>query len=385
MEKSRLWFLQASRGIACLLIVYVHWVAFLINPNGNAQSIYQMPIPGTYQSPSVVEQVLVLARHLVCFNFREVYFGLGLFFLISGFVIPLSMGKSSQIEFLFRRIFRIYPVVIVTTVLTVFLVFFARTLDGNATDPLPFSTVLANIFLVRDLVQHQFVDAALWTLEVEMHFYLVCFVIGFFNGHKKAIAILGVATFFCLTAYYSGRAVFVNTRAGVLLEIAAANSGFITLMLMGTTLFNRVFNAWSFNKTALTIVFLLLANKFCLNMYHGYGGETGEIIYSNHILAILFFIAMMLEGDRLPYSKTLDRLAEVSYPLYLLHGAGAYSVFYAVYKLTCSTLLSFSVAAVVTVALTLLVHTYVEKKAIKLGHIIWLSKPKPVLRDAKER
>ena len=56
MQSNRLWFLQAARGIACFLIVYVHWIGLIGNPNVIKAYVYQNPIQN-YVSPDIVSLI----------------------------------------------------------------------------------------------------------------------------------------------------------------------------------------------------------------------------------------------------------------------------------------------------------------------------------------
>lgn len=330
-------------------------------------------IPSTFP-----DHVIDFFARFVQFDFREVYFGLGLFFLISGYVIPLSMGKGSQVEYLLRRIFRIYPVVVACTLIAFFAVAMDRWVSGASSYlPIDGPTLWANILLIRDFKQYQFMDPSLWTLEVEMHFYVICFFIGFRGAYKSATVLLSIAGAFCLMSFYSAAPALANTFPGVVVDVLGNNGAFITLMLVGTALFNRSFNGWSLRKTALVIAALLFANKFCLSTHRFYAGDTGLYMYSNHIVAILFFMALLLAGPRLPYVRWLDRLANVSYPLYLLHGAAAYAVFFTAFRLTGSTVVAGIVAAVSVVIATWFVHVYVENVGIAIGKKLRRQIPTP--------
>ena len=271
------------------------------------------------------------------FQFREVYFGLGLFFLISGFVIPLSFGKARPTVFLLRRLIRIYPVVIVTMLCTASVIVLGRLIDQHTPVlPLGFGEVLSNLFLVRDLFRHNYIDPGLWTLEVEMHFYLLCFVLGYVNGLQKASIILGVALGFVVFAYLGTHPPPPGTVAFVAVDVIAFNGGFITLMLVGTVIFNYFANGWSLRKSALLILLLLIANNYCVSNYRYFIGDIGTLMFSNHVGVTAFFLILFLVGDRLPYSRVIDKMANVSYPLYLLHGSLGYVVFFIVYKHTDS-------------------------------------------------
>ncbi|WP_178098836.1 acyltransferase [Pseudomonas sp. H3(2019)] len=360
---DKMWFLQFLRGVACLIIVYVHWLSFLRTPGVVNGIVYQSELP-PYSEPSIVTTIAVAMNTSLPFDFREMFFGLGLFFLISGFIIPLSLEKSTKINYLIRRIARILPTAIACTVLTAIVIIIARFIDGNTVMPFSLKTVLSNALLIRDLKGAAYVDTAIWTLEVEVHFYLICFAISFFAGQKKAIVITALALIFLgvsiLTAGTDPLLIAYNLQ----LKLIAMNGCFMVLMFIGMSLYNFHVGNWSVRKTAAVVVALLLINHYTLRNYYS---ADFAVMYVNHLYAVLIFLVFFLLGDRLPYSKVMDKIANISYPLYLLHGALGYVVFYAMYKSTSVVWLSVIVTCLLVYSLTLLVHFTIELPSTPMG------------------
>ncbi len=88
------------RGIA-VLIVMVHHLLFCYNARWY-----------------VIKDILKFPDRTLQMSLLEITgwvggsFGVAVFFLISGFVIPLTLARQSSIVFLIRRVFRIYPIAI---------------------------------------------------------------------------------------------------------------------------------------------------------------------------------------------------------------------------------------------------------------------------------
>ena len=362
-NNNKMWFLQFARGLACLLIVYVHWLTFLMAPASLDTTIFQSVLPA-YEAPAALLAYAGAVNNILPVDFREVYFGLALFFIISGFIIPVSLEKGTRANYVIRRIARILPTAFACTVVTALVIVLGRLIEGNSVAPFSVSNVLANALLIRDVVGHPYIDTAIWTLEIEVHFYLICFVISFFSGQKKAGVILAMAFAFLLASIaftYSEGPYEVYKRY---LNVIATNGSFLVPMFIGMALYNFNAGHWSVVKTALVVFLLLVMNNLTLQ-YHA--GAVSNIIYINHLFAVLVFAVLLLLGDKVPYFKSLDKLADVSYPLYLLHGTCGYVVFYIVYKFlhekTAAFVLSFAVIAV----LTLLVHRTIERPSTPAG------------------
>ncbi|RKS17100.1 peptidoglycan/LPS O-acetylase OafA/YrhL [Pseudomonas sp. WPR_5_2] len=363
-NNNRMWFLQFLRGVACLLIVYVHWQTFVMNPGSLSGIIFQSGFPADYVAPTSVVKFGVIINQTMPFDFREVYLGLALFFLISGFIIPISLERGTRVSYIIRRIARILPTAAVCTVITAGVIVIGRYVEGNAIAPFSIKTIIANAALVRDILGHPYIDTAIWTLEIEVHFYLICFVISFFSGQKKASVILAMTLAFLLVSYALTKDMGKFEYFRLYLSGIALNGCFIVLMFVGMALYNYHVGNWSIAKTALVTFVLMIMNNLILQ---NYSNVTSGIMYANHLYAALMFMVLMLVGERLPYSKVIDKIAEVSYPLYLLHATCGYTLFYIVYKHFNSIVSAFSLSWVIVIALTLLVHRTVERPSTPAG------------------
>ena len=103
--RDRVWFAQAIRAVACLMVVWAHLgESFFIAPRTIAQLALIRPVaPGT---PPWFGTTRALLDPGVDWG----YLGVALFLLTSGFVIPFSLRRRSLRGFMVRRVFRIYPV-----------------------------------------------------------------------------------------------------------------------------------------------------------------------------------------------------------------------------------------------------------------------------------
>lgn len=98
--------------------------------------------------------------------------GVALFFFISGFVIPFSVGDRIDVgRFFVRRVFRIYPLFLVAIVmlvigaLTGFLPQWRWIVDA------PPKAWLANLLLIQDFVGQKAFLGVTWTLAIELIWY----------------------------------------------------------------------------------------------------------------------------------------------------------------------------------------------------------------------
>src|SRR6056297_126086 len=128
------------------------------------------------------------AVNLVLFHFTHVYavkfgystplgfewpygaYGVEMFLVLSGFVNAMSLLRRQQpTNFLLARLIRIGPIFWIAIIANMFLVGLAP-LDGQAISTAQW---VANLTLMPALFGYECVDPVMWTLQVEMLFYLI--------------------------------------------------------------------------------------------------------------------------------------------------------------------------------------------------------------------
>ena len=152
---GRLRWLDALRGVAVLAVVAEHLTYLVFRP------LRQLVIVPWFDSGK---------------------FGVMLFFLVSGYIIPASLERHGDVRrFWISRAFRLYPALIaaVGALLALYAVG-AVSLDGRLNTG-PLTALVAHATLLQDVLGvHNFLNV-LWTLSYEMLFYLLTtalFVLG---------------------------------------------------------------------------------------------------------------------------------------------------------------------------------------------------------------
>ncbi|MFE6522268.1 acyltransferase family protein [Streptomyces sp. NPDC057794] len=159
---SRLGWLDALRGIAALVVVFDH-------------SSYAF---------------LAEFRRELMPEFNTSRYGIMVFFLVSGYIIPASLERQGCVRtFWVGRIFRIYPLwaVVVTAVLVANLLGVAtiRDFDGESVA----AAAVAHLTLCQELLGTPNLLLVLWTLSYEMAFYLLVVALFSLRLHQKSAAV----------------------------------------------------------------------------------------------------------------------------------------------------------------------------------------------------
>ena len=138
----------------------------------------------------VLRGVAALAVCLFHFNYRDGgdlsaaleygHYGVEVFFVISGFVIPLAMSWAKFQyrnigNFLLRRMIRLYPVFAIVAITNLLLMIYGNPLlgYGGGSPDLTWSRALANFTLTADLTEESWYLPVFWTLAIEAQYYFL--------------------------------------------------------------------------------------------------------------------------------------------------------------------------------------------------------------------
>ena len=242
--------------------------------------------------------------------------GVQLFFLISGFVIYMSLSKTkSSKNFVISRFIRLYPTYWACVTFT-FLLNAAYIFRHGELTATYFGNYLANMTMFQHYMGIDNLDPPYWTLIVEMVFYLT--MLGFYRiGLLKRIEIIGsILATICFIIYAVIRLYSLEFYQ---------TADFIYPLLNHFPLFlaGICFYLIKFEKSTLTrhiiIVCCFLAS---IPTFESLGGSY-FFTYAEHILTIAFwFITFYLYIYGLLgwiTNRFLVFLGTISYALYLVH------------------------------------------------------------------
>jgi peptidoglycan/LPS O-acetylase OafA/YrhL len=169
MQRDRIKTLDGFRCLAILGVIFYHYFVLFAKPF--SQDYY--PYHNTYSNIPL---------------FQYGYLGVHFFFMISGFVIYMTLDKSKNIkEFAIKRFIRLWPTLLIISIINLIVLFFSpfKELIPTFKDLLPTLTITEPRIWWRLFdVDVKFVDGVEWTLVVEVYFYIVSSVIFFINKEK---------------------------------------------------------------------------------------------------------------------------------------------------------------------------------------------------------
>ncbi|MEU8818919.1 acyltransferase [Actinoplanes sp. NPDC048796] len=302
-------------------------------------------------------QMIGVDRHLAIYRQIDVgKYGVLLFFLVSGYVIPMSLERHGSLRrFWIGRLLRIYPAYLVTIALVTLLVTAGLMRWQGSLRAETVTGVLAHASMTPDLAGLRGVVRVFWTLSYEMVFYLIVTGLYAWRLHRlSAWWAAGLAIVSLLAGPYLPDDLFGDTfarrrvLAGVLLIVVALVvlaclkrrfvklAGVLGLAVVFVPALNGHPTADSTvtsSRQALTFLAVMFAGTVVYRWQHGQIGRFAGLTALTMVtlgllgsqrtyattaaLAVTFLFAYAMRNRAMPL--VLPWLGRISYSLYLLH------------------------------------------------------------------
>jgi peptidoglycan/LPS O-acetylase OafA/YrhL len=294
-------------------------------------------------------------------------FGVALFFLISGFVVPFSIGGERPLaHFAISRLFRLYPAFWLALAVL-------ATMAWLAGEQPSMMTVLANMTMAPTLFGHPWLSPIYWTLFIELVFYVLVALL-FSVDRLRNVGALSVLSLALVAATVLPVQLRTHGVVNLPVQYLGMHLSFLFLgLLLRLWLVERVQSA-RISVLALALAqfgAVLSVSDFSLARGDNFIMEGRTPILTAYVLALVTFLAAVRFGR--PRSLMLARIGLISYSMYLFHWC-ANVVVYRFLPLTgqISDVIVMLVCIVLTLMISSLVYRIVERPMIMLGRAIVL-------------
>ena len=272
--------LDALRGIAALMVVLFHFTTSKYSTN---------------------------------FKFNFGIAGVDLFFIISGFVIFMSLNKvKSSRDFIINRVSRLYPAYW-TCVTFTFSVMLAYSIYKH--NDISFVQYIGNMTMFQYYLRIPDIDGPYWTMIIEMIFYICMLVIFYFKLMNRLIPIGLILTIMVvlLTSFYYNNFTYQLLTYIPLLQ-------FIPLFLAGILFYNIYIEKKKFLEKYFILIICLVSQI----LLYDYSGRSRYFISQNEyaIMLVIYFLlfTLFIHGKlKIIVCKATLFLGKISFPLYLIH------------------------------------------------------------------
>ncbi|MEU8436635.1 acyltransferase [Streptomyces sp. NPDC029216] len=289
-EPQRLAVLDAIRVLAALSVLFYHYVA----------------LPGAWGEPTAA--LFPVAHRFAVYG----WLGVEVFFLVSGFVICMSVWGRTVGDFAVSRAARLFPAYWAAVALTSLVLFTWPEVRSTT----KVTDVVVNLSMLQGGLGVPHVDDAYWTLFVELKFY-VLFALVVMRGVTYRTCVL-----FCA----------VWTLAGVVAP--AVDDGLLSFFAMPSASpyfiagiafhLMRRFRPNAVLWAVVGVQFLLAQHYVRERMVSSLGQAAAEQtpVWPAHLIILLGFAVMAALAlgalDRIRW-RWLPHAGAVTYPLYLIH------------------------------------------------------------------
>ncbi|SFV55922.1 acyltransferase 3 [hydrothermal vent metagenome] len=351
---NKLLFAEQLRAVAVIFVVFAHYGGvFWYDPNIPSY-INAIPHKMNIEIPSFI--VFINTFPIPHINWGPL--GVDIFFLISGFVIPISLVKYTQKGFVIRRFFRLFPTYFISFLFVIIMIGISSFYFNNDF-PYSIKTIfLHSIIGVREIVGIPSIDTVVWTLEVELKFYILSVIfISLFKKNSLFVFLLPISIFILLLINF------------LIFHSSYFNFIPIIYMFIGTAFyfhFKEIINSYK-----LIIIILLLLSLFN-SIYYILGNKifSAEYLnqmYFNAIYGLIIFGLSYLFRKKFKFNIILSFMANISYPFYIIHGISGYIIMTILLDKGISPIYLFPITISIVSCVAYLIHIYIETPSQKFA------------------
>lgn len=289
---NRLEAIDGLRGLAIILVVLFHFFQRFPEHYPYGDAIFRPAVHG--------------------------YLGVHLFFIISGFVIALTLGrKPTLVHFAFGRFVRLWPAMLVCSTLTFLILTHGKT-DFALSRQVGWQAFLPSLTFTAPAIwqplvgKTHWIDGAYWSLFVEVRFYFLAAVACSIFGVERLTHVIWAL----LLVAYPGLMVLEQIQPGgavpKLWDLIFFTQ-YLPLFCIGLACFEI------FSGRRDLLVFLILATSIALSI----AGSSGSVekIFIGGSAAWFLYYSLYRTGfvvDILRF-RPLTFFGSISYSLYLIH------------------------------------------------------------------
>lgn len=346
----KLRFAHQLRAMAALSVILYHYWGIFFSPV--VRSMTGTPASFVPVQPGYTRHVLAP----VTGDFYYGVFGVGVFFLISGLVIPISLRNLSTGKFLVRRFFRIYPVYWICLLISLAMyVTCSWYWSTPLSDRVSWSFLWRNLSLLHSAAGIASLDFVCWSLAVEVKFYILVALIFLVGRQAHRVILLSIAclAMCCAAAYASTHGLDPQSSFSYLIS----DTKYISFMLLGCLFYYVLFDDIS-PRAALGYGVVIYALFATTNAF--YEHEFLGPLVKNYSYALMLFWACYVLREKFKDHRILDFVADISFPLYLLHSMIGYVSMPILIDQGVPYTFAWMISLALAVLAAFLVHIYVE-------------------------
>jgi peptidoglycan/LPS O-acetylase OafA/YrhL len=288
------------------------------------------------------------------FYFRYGFLGVQLFFIISGFVIYMTLDKIKHpLDFIVSRFSRLYPAYWAAIFFSVTITYFWG--EPNTAKLQSVFQLLVNLTMFQHWVHVTDVEGLFWTLSVELSFYVIMFLILITNNKKFIVPI--TAIWLCLALIWD----FGNHNYTKYID-ALLMLRWCPLFIAGIYFYRIKFKIDDEKINIFMIIFSFIVEYLNIHNLNVIGKQNDDpIVYI--IILLIFIIFFLFVYNKLSFITIpiLLFLGSISYSLYLIHGNIGNALIYQLKKINNNQYFYLPITIITVVLLAYSINVLIER------------------------
>jgi peptidoglycan/LPS O-acetylase OafA/YrhL len=334
---KRLIELDSLRGIACISVILFHYTSY-----------YELNWKHS-QKP------------LVLFEYGK--YGVELFFLLSGFVIFMSLKNKSVQEFAILRFCRLFPTYWIAIVF-IFMISRVVILSPEIVvhGDISFPELLVNFTMIPTIFSFRYVDSSHWSLGFELLFYLQIAVIFVITNKRENLILSALLLVTSISIFWHSFIRYFNIEPWMTVWWNEDMSHwqyiiaklfvlpYIHLFLIGVSSY-LLYQKQTLRLARIGIIFGVISDYFIWGWEH---------LVAVVFVTLLFYTAIFF---KLPFlrSQLLAYLGTISYSLYLIHQNIGFRIIQVTEKLGVNSNVAIIIAIFSAIVLAHPLYFFIEK------------------------
>jgi len=320
--------LDALRGLAALGVVVFHYTTFYQQEVGHTQPLG--------------------------FGFPAGNYGVHLFFLISGFVIFMTLERTrTAMDFVVSRFSRLFPAYWTALAITAAVIYSI----GLPKQRLGEADLLANITMLQEILGFEHLDGSYWTLQAELFFYvqmLFWFMIGQLKRiHWIILGWLALVVIYAVTEQHHVHFSYTLRELFLLRHIP-----FFALGILFYRLHTRS-GRWPLDLALIALCLVAI------------GVAYAPVYLFAALVCSAIFGLFVVDALRWLRAAPFMFLGGISYSLYLLHQAIGFALIHRLEAAGVPSLAAVALAIAVALALAAALTRWVERPAMRVLREHW--------------
>lgn len=284
-----------------LFLDYLRVFAFLSVLIGHKLYIEVENIINLYPSTHITQQYLV---NFLLSAFYGGGAGVIVFFMISGYIILHVINYENPIEFLIKRFFRIYPLLIFAIILQAILLIYENK------QPLNYTNLLLQMSLLGDFFNTPHSLAGVeWTLRIEIIFYAFMALVSFLRIQNKGYIL--VLLFIVFTIFLKKIAPVPN---GLMIGYFTI---FFPFLFLGSVIYLFEKKKINFITMALFVIFIFENYFSMVNEFHKNRLDSNFAIVGFFIFILVWLLRNNLSNIKI--NSYIILISSLTYSIYLFH------------------------------------------------------------------